>query len=254
MGGVLLQKGDTEQAIAYYHRAIYGAWPSNAQDNRVQALLELVTALGKTMPKQAQAELLALVAEMPPDNAVRKRAGQLLLQFSLPRDAAAVFQEIVQNNQRDAEANAGLGAAEFAMGDFPAAQRIYREAELLNPGNVSYQERLRVVDRTLAIDPAARGLDAVQRFQRSRRLLEASVGSLDQCLAGRLAPVPEDLRNLADAAHKELLRHGRPQSYGDAAESNITLAQKLWAERIQTCGPAGGSEEALNAVMTQLAR
>jgi hypothetical protein len=100
------------------------------------------------------------------------------------------------------------------------------------------------VERAIAIDPALPGLDAAERFERSQKLLEESVGSLDQCLAGSPAPALGEVRNLVDAARKTLLRHG----------ASIALAQKIWAERIKQCGPATIAEEPLSIVMTQLSR
>jgi hypothetical protein len=94
------------------------------------------------------------------------------------------------------------------------------------------------------MDPALPGLTEAERSERSQRLLEASVGSLDQCLAGSPAPVPEEVRNLADAARKTLLHHG----------ANLALAQKIWAQRIRQCGSATSAEEPLSLVMTQLSR
>jgi len=255
LGRVLLQKGDTNQAIAYYHRAMYGSWPKDPQGNRVQARLELIDALGKTAAKQqAQAELLALEGEMPPDLVGRKRVGQLLLQFGMPQDASAVFQDLAEKNKGDADAHAGMGEAELARNDFHSARKAFREAARLGPDKASYRERLLLVEQAIAMDPAIRGLNPADRFQHSGRLLEAAVGSVDQCLAGSHEAVSQEVRNLVDAGRKALMRHGRPQSYSDAADSNIELAQQIWAGRIALCGPPASTEESLSRVMAHLSQ
>jgi CIC family chloride channel protein len=252
MGRVLLESGDTTQAIEYYHRAIYGKWPKDPQANRVQARLELINALGKAGAQQkAQAELLALVAEMPPDVAIRKRVGQLLLKYGLPQNSITVFQELEAKNKNDAEAHAGEGEAELAMGDFVAAQKAYREASKLAPENDTYRERLQLTGEVIAQDPSLRGLNAAERYERSGKLLEAAVGALDQCVAGSLATEPPELRNLLDTARKTLVRHGRPPSYGDAADSAVALARQIWGERLKRCGPTTKAEEPLSRVMAQ---
>ena len=254
LGRVLVQQGDTKQAIVFYHRGIYGSWQKDPQGSRVQARLELVNVLGKVGTKeQTQAELLALLAEMPADHSTRKRIGQLLLRFGLPRESASVFRDIAQDD-KDAEAYAGLGEAELEMGRFSSAQTALREAARLDSGNDTYQKRLQLVERANTLDPAAGGLRPAERFQRSQRLLEASAGVFEQCIAGSSAPAPDEVRYLADTARKTLLRHGRPHSYGDAADSNVSLAQQLWGERIKRCGPATSAEEPLSRVMIQLSR
>ena len=253
LGRILLQRGEIAEALKYYHRAIYGAWRDDPQANRLEARLELINALGKAGAKQqAQAELLALAADMPPQTAMRKRIGQLLLEYGLPRNSAGVFSEIAQKNRNDAEAQSGLGEAELASGDFSSAEKSFREAVRLDAANATYQKRLQLVERVIALDPAVPGLHASDRFERGRKLLEAAVGAFDQCGAGWSEPVPEDFRGLADSARKILLRHGRPRSYSDEADSDINLAERIWGARIKLCGPATPAEEPLSRVMARL--
>ena len=65
---IAARQGNVQDAVDMYHKAIYGSWAENARDNRIQARMELVAALGKFGRKtQAQAELLLLLAEMPED-------------------------------------------------------------------------------------------------------------------------------------------------------------------------------------------
>ena len=255
MGRVLLGQGNTERAIPYYHRAIYGSWPKDEPANRAQARLELINALGKRqLTQQAQAELLELAADMPPAPAIRKRVGQLLLQYGLPQRSAEVFEEVLRARSTDAEASGGLGEAELASGDFSSAQAAFRQALRSAPESGSYSARLGLVQKILALDPDIRGLNTANRFERSQRLLEAVVGALDECLAASSNPVPEDVRNLADTARKTLLRHKRPRSYGDATDAAIRLAEQIWGERIRICGPPMTSEEPVSRVMAQLSR
>jgi CIC family chloride channel protein len=255
LGRDLLQRADTEQAIAHYHRAIYGSWAKDAAASRVQARLELVNGLGKLDAKQqAQAELLALVADMPPDLEIRKRVGQLLLRFGLRRNSAELFQNIVRTAKSDPEAWAGLGEAQMAVGDLSSARRAFLETVRLAPDNDTYRKRLQLVEQVMALNPTLRGLQSADRFQRSRKLLEAAVGALERCLPASPAAVPKQARSLADAARKTLLRRVRPRSYRDEVDSNITLAQQIWGERIDICGPAPPGEDPLSRVMAQLSQ
>jgi len=255
LGRILLQQGATSPVIAAFHHAIYGSWPKDAQASRIAARLELIAALGKVGAKrQAQAELLALSAETPDDPGMQKQVGHLLLQFGFSSDAADIFRKVLQKEKSDAMAYDGLGEAELALGDFSSAQSAVRRAVRIAPGNGDYEKRLQLADQVIAIDPAISGLHAADRFEVSLKLLEASVGVLDQCLAGARTPVAEDVRSLADEGRKALLRHKRPASYSDAADSNIALAKRMWGERNRICGAATPAEEPLSRVMGQLTR
>ena len=89
-------EGRIEEAITYYHRAMYGRWPSNEAEHRVQTHIELVEALGKvSRNKQAQAELLSLIQEVPIAPGTKMRVARLLLALtyrkSLPKYFAMFF-------------------------------------------------------------------------------------------------------------------------------------------------------------------
>jgi CIC family chloride channel protein len=251
----LSETGDMNQAAAHYHQAIYGSWPKDPEGNRLQARLELIQAFGKTGAKQqAQAELMALLAEKPHAAAILKKSGQLLLEAGLPREAARVFQDLAGRDKSDSAARAGLGEADLVLGDFTSARKAFDEAAQLAPGNAAYQSRVQLAGQAMNLDPALPGLHAAERYQRSLRLLEGAVGTLDQCLAGRASAAAPETRTLTDSARTILLRHEHPRSYSDAADTTIATAEQVWGERIRLCGPATPAEEALSRVIAHLAR
>ena len=236
-----------------YHKAIYGSWVENPRDNRIQARMELVAALGKFGRKtQAQAELLLLLAEMPEDVVFQKQIGRLLLDYGLVKESAEVFRAITQRTPRDGEGYAGLGRAEFALGDFRSAQQAFRSALRRNPADVTSKKQLELAEQILALDPNLRGLNTSERYARSRKLIEAALGSLDQCLATETNPLPPSTTQIADAARKSLQYRGRPRSYGDATEANVALSEQLWKVRIDSCGPPKASDEMLSILMARL--
>src|SRR6202049_954725 len=62
---IAAQKGDTEQALRYYHNAIYAIWPGDQEVQRRDARLELIKyLLGINANTQAQAELIALAVNL----------------------------------------------------------------------------------------------------------------------------------------------------------------------------------------------
>lgn len=94
--------GDTPQAIRYYHAAIYGVWPDNPAEHRLQIRFELSEYLLQHHTvldaKDAQAELVALAAELPPQDAfAQTRLGTLLVQAGLYARALAAFRNALRD-------------------------------------------------------------------------------------------------------------------------------------------------------------
>ncbi len=240
--------GREKEAVNYYHRAIYGSWPRGTAVSRIEARIELVQLLGKAGDRRrAQAELLALLPEMPDDPGFEKRAGGLLLSYGLPKEAAAVFREALGRNGRDPAAHAGLGEAEIALGDYGKAADAFRAAVQWNPADTAVRERLQTTEQVLALDPNLSGLRSAERYQRSRKLLEAALGEFDQCSA-----LTDTSPALADTARKVLLNRRKPRSYSDARDEAIGLAAQLWNARVKACGMPADPNDPLRVLMPRL--
>jgi chloride channel protein, CIC family len=250
-----VRQGNVQNAIDAFHRAIYGSWPENPQINRLRARLELVDALGRSGRRtQAQAELLALTGEMPEDDASKQRVGKLLLEYGMPKEAVATYKKVIQQNPRNGDAYAGLGEAAFATDDYRSAEEAFKSALYWKPDDVSIPKRLQQIEQILRLDPNLGGLRAADRYQHSRKLLEAVLGAMDQCLATTGGAPPNVADEATDAARKSLLYRGRPRSYSDATEANLVLCEHLWKIRIDSCGPPKASDEMLSILMARLSR
>jgi chloride channel protein, CIC family len=252
---IAAQQGNVQEAVDIYHKAIYGSWTENPRENRAQARMELVATLGKFGRKtQAQAELLLLLAEMPEDVSFQKQLGRLLLDYGLVKESAELFRGLSQKTPQDGDAFTGLGRAEFAMGDFRSAQQAFRNALRINPFEVTSKKQLELAEQILALDPNLRGLNTSEKYARSRKLIEAILGSLDQCLATETNPSPSSTTEIADTARKSLFHRGRPRSYGDATEANVALSEQLWKVRTDSCGPPKASDEILSILMARISK
>jgi len=248
--------GQIQEAVGYYHRALYGVWPSNAPEHRVETQMELATQLGKAgRNRQAQAELLSLMAEMPADPAMRKRLAQLLLAFGLPRESADVFREVLQAGKNDPDVYVGLGDADAAQWKYVLACSAFRHALRITPDDDAARQRLESCEQVLALDPSPARLSATERFNRSRALLQLVLAAWDQCAAARAHdPSRDAAAPLADRARHELASRRRPQSYADAADVNIALAGQLWELRAKSCQSPSNSLTPLDRVMSHLSQ
>jgi hypothetical protein len=134
-----------------------------------------------------------------------------------------------------------------------AAQDAFSNALRWNPADEAIRERLKLCEQIIALDPAIRGLISEERYRRSGRLVEETLGALEQCTASHVDSTPPDsLRELMESARKTLSKRSRLISYGDVAESNDSLAVELWTSREKLCGASGAAEEALERVIAKL--
>ncbi len=77
---IAVQNGETEQALRYYHNAIYATWPGDQEVERRDTRLELIEfLLGTNAKTQAQSELIALAANLADDPSQHTRVGELFL-------------------------------------------------------------------------------------------------------------------------------------------------------------------------------
>ena len=249
MARVYAQEGHIDEALGYYHHAIYGVWPADATERRLQTRLELIHVLGQAgRRQQAQAELLSMLATLPNDLAVRKQVAPLLLAHGLPKEAADLFRDVAQRDPLDQAAFAGLGEAEFDLAHYSAARDALRTALRLSPDDAAVRKRLDACDRIIALDPTARGVGVIERFHRSREVLAGVLDALDKCS-------PSSLRDAMEAARKSLARNQRPRSFSDAADSETAAAEQLWAAGATTakvCGAWPPADSPLSRVMAKL--
>jgi len=232
MARILVKKGRMGEATFYYHRSIYGRWPESASMERLHVRLELVNLLAQENNKQdLLAELLPLQDENF-DIATRERIAQLYLTAGSPNRAADMFREILHEQPSNAQAFAGLGAAEFAKGNYRGARTDFLNASRLQPSNTDYRKELNTSAKVLELDPMLRGLSSHERYERATRLVEIASQAVSSCLG---ANVPPDTQPLLDAAQKALTAHVRANQEDDATNANLDLAEKLFAVRKKDC-------------------
>ena len=252
MARVQVKQGQFPDAISYFHRAIYGQWPKDAAASRLRARFELIDLLAQRDSKEELlAELLPVEDQAPRDIEARLRMGRLLLQAGSPVRSEDVFRGILQEAPADADAHAGLGDAEFAQGNYRAAQRDFQSALRLTPNDPALRKRLDLCNELLTLDPTLRGLDPADRLSRSRKLLELTVGDATLC-AGQNPSA--EMRVLLDAAAKILKSRSSAAHQSATAESNLDLAEQLWQFRGKDCNQPPVKDSPLALVQDRLAR
>jgi tetratricopeptide (TPR) repeat protein len=223
------QLGNDADAKRYYNGAIYGIWDANAGDvlqRRMDARLEFYRYLTDHGEKaEAQSELLATAAAIPPNPSLHTLVGRLMLEGGHPQPAFEQFQQALRIDPRNHVAQAGAGEAAFQLGNDRDAIRYLegaiRESALQKRrsspqgADTAAQEteqalvmqNLAIAQATLALDPNRPVLDPTERARRAIRAYDAAVTRIESCAKehGIALPAPSvNLTPFTDAASDEL--------------------------------------------------
>jgi len=173
---------DIDAAVRYYHAAIDGVWAATPLVSRRNARIELSRFLMKEgREDQAQAELIALVADLPPEPAQLIDAGRLLADAGATARALALYRRALSIDASNGTAARLAGELEFRAGDMRSARADLRRAMARGALDDSGRELLDVSERVLALDPFLERLGVSARAQRTRRVLDVALARLARC-------------------------------------------------------------------------
>jgi tetratricopeptide (TPR) repeat protein len=259
LGRLAARDGDVEQTLRYFHNAIYGDWgDQDPARQRREARLELYRFLiSRGAKSQAQAELLAMTAELPPDAELHAQVGSLFLSAAEYAQALKQFLEASRLDRNLKTALAGAGEAEFKLGDYREAEAYLERAVRKDPHNSELVQMLETTNLVLSIDPDEAQLSAAERSSRVVRAFEQALSHLEECAqdqgeplkvaSGSVAPPRTPLQSIYEQAlkMKPQIRErtlSRDPELTKAALAWVTQAENLAASR---CGTPKGLDEAL---------
>lgn len=239
MARVLRAADRPEDAISFYHRAIYGHWTDGEAAERTRVRLELVDFLAERGARQELlAELLPLESESPADSALQRRRAHLFVAAGSPARAAVLFRAMLRRDGSDADALAGLGNAEAAQGNYRSAEANLAAAARLRPGDAAIEGELTQVSRIRGLDPTQRGIADAERWRRSATLLGHALVAADRCPAVR---ADSSSRLALDSARAELGQPASGATPAAAAERLMDRAEQIWRST-EGC-PAGSTAD-----------
>ncbi|HEV2617230.1 MAG TPA: tetratricopeptide repeat protein [Candidatus Acidoferrales bacterium] len=251
--------GLAADALRYYHRAIYGVWPSDAETNRLNARLELsrfLIAHGNT--SIAEAELIALAAEIPERNgaSLHTQAGELFLRIDDANRALSEFRSALTVAHPPEDALRGAGLAAYQLGQFRQAERYLDRAHRLNKEDADVSRALNVSRLALSADPSAPGLSEAERRDLVRRDFEQAFKRLQSCAKSRgvdlfARETPQsDMANLGSQAKTLRLRLTDQYLKRHAEQKDVAMNFVFVAEDVaaKECGAPQGIDEALTLI------
>jgi tetratricopeptide (TPR) repeat protein len=157
-----------DEAMRYYHNAIYGVWASDPDKNRRQARLELIEFLLKeNVRTQAQAESIALAQILPPDPAQHLGVADLFVRAQDYENALAQYRAALKLDRKNPAALAGAGEVAFQMGHYKTAQKFLENAIEENPEDDVLRERLKTATLVLETDPFLSRISDAERNRAS---------------------------------------------------------------------------------------
>ncbi len=242
----------TDDAVRYYHQAIYGEWDVDAVVRRRNAQLELVEyLLDEGQRDSARAELIALAADLPPDPALQIRVGKLLLRVAGYDDALKLFNEALRLNPHLPAALAGAGECFFYSGDYAQAEHYLARAAQQNPRLTQAAALRDTAQAVLRLDPFDRRLSNMERGRRAATDFSIAMAHLQGCAAQRgidlNANGSDPLQTLHSAA-LDLQSHSQQSTLSRDAEMLSKIMDATFAMEqasAHACGEPQGQDLAL---------
>lgn len=181
---IAAERGEIDQALRYYHNAIYATWPGDEEKERRETRLELIGFLLKINAKaQAQSELIALAANVGEDPSQQIQIGDLFMQVQDYQDALAAYHASLRVERHNAAALAGAGLAAFELGRYPIAQHYLQEAVTANPKDTQNADRLKTTEFVLRMDPFRPQISSAERNRIVVEAFDAAGERLKACSA-----------------------------------------------------------------------
>jgi tetratricopeptide (TPR) repeat protein len=246
---IAAQRGETDDAIRYYHNAVYAAWPSDQEGMRRNARFELIELLLRNdLKAQAQSELIALAENAGPDPVQQERIGDLFLRTEDYEHALGAYNAALKSNRHQAAPLAGAGYAAFELGRYQLAQHYLQSAISANPNDPESAERLKTAQLVLQLDPFRRQIPAAERNRIVMEAFAAAGRRLRSCAVPDVkATAPASVPSLSDEwarLEPQITAVGLRRN-PDLADTAMDLVFRIERETSTVCGTPTGADLAL---------
>jgi tetratricopeptide (TPR) repeat protein len=266
LGRVAARRANVDDAIRYYHNAIYGVWTSDADAYRRKARLELIDFLLQQKARgQAESELIALATSLPTDPASHLQTAQLFAQAQDFPNALSQYEDVLRLNRGEdrgvalnPEAFAGAGDAAFRQGRYRTAQRYLNEAVTASPQDVNSRQLLDRATLILDADPFVHRISDAERNRRVAAAFAKAGDRLTACAQSKginLSQPPAAADSAASSsfpalaarwnAMKPALRRMSSPGDSDLPDTLMDLVFQIEQQSSIECGEPQGTDLAL---------
>jgi tetratricopeptide (TPR) repeat protein len=248
---IAVQKEQTEQALRYYHNAIYATWPDDQESKRRDARLELIEFLLDTNARaQAESELIALAENVDDDSPEQVRVGDLFVRTLDYERAFAAYRLRLRNDRHNRTALAGAGLAAFELGRYPEARRYLESAVAADAGDTASAARLKTAELAVQMDPFQRQISMAQRNKIVVEAFATAGERIKACGSPQRSESPAPPSSQATLAESWTKMKPRVTAQGlqrdpDLVESAMALVFEIERQTSTTCGTPAGTDLAL---------
>ncbi len=242
---VMARLGNVQEAIRYYHGAVYGVWEGDPLRNREAARFELANYLLSTHQiPAAQSELIALSAELPPTSNEQGKLGDLMMDAGEPDRALAAYKNARKADRNNAQADLGAAQATFALRRYAEARDYARLALKINPHLEEATLLEKQAQLVLAADPYQSGINMRSRAARAQAAYETASDRLEECLSNRTDPSLEALSTQQKTSFKRI-RPAMLEHDPDLLDAVVHWAYQVETASEGTCRAPTGVDAAL---------
>ena len=190
LGRLAVQERSLDRAIRYYHNAIYGLWVSDAEQSRLKAWFELIRVLLRLEARQqAQAELLSLSANLPPNPEFELQTADLFAEVQDYEHALSEYRRVLGADPANSSALAGAGQAAYKLSRYRTAAGYLEAAAKASPQDAQLTQLLSISQLILENDPFNRRISREERDRRLRQIFDDAGQRLDSCPGAQQAPM-----------------------------------------------------------------
>jgi predicted Zn-dependent protease len=248
---IAAQKGQTKQAVRYYHDAVYAVWPNQQEIQRREARLELIELLLRNNVKaQAQAELIGLSESADEDPAQLNLLGDLFMRAQDYEHALAEYRSSLKADAHNAKTLAGAGDAAYELQQYSLAEHYLQDVIKRDPNDKDSAERLKTTEMVLRMDPYQRQISQSERVRlvikafttAGERLQRCAVPTGDGASGG--AVQGGTLSDEWSALKPQITPRGLQRNSG-LADQAMDLVFRIERETSLSCGAPSGPDLAL---------
>lgn len=180
------KRSNYHEAVRYYNDAINGVWQDDPREHRTEARFELARYLiqQRKLP-QAEADLMALLADAPSDPADLLQVGEMLLELNEPAHALQAYNALLSMDPGNAQGWLGVAKANLALGNFTVAEHASSKAMQIDPNLPGAREQLDLTRELLRISPGLRELRLAERASRAATAFQTALNRLSACASQR---------------------------------------------------------------------
>lgn len=247
---IAVQQGKSDQAIRYYHDAVYAVWPRDQEFQRRTARLELIELLlHLNQATDAQSELIALQANAGDNPELQRQIGDFFARAGDYEHALGAYNAALKSDRHNTTALAGAGESAFHLQRYSEAQHYLQAAIALNPTDSQNADRLKMTELVLQMDPYRRPISAAQRTRLVMQAFATAGQRLQACTPPPSSPskastVNSDLGKewtvlKPRISERNLLRDS------DLVDSAMNLVFRIERSTSGVCGTPSGPDLAL---------